>query len=73
MLFCFILADIVNRYTFCPNGLACMPKMFSKLMKPIYATLRSEGYIILSLYMIHVLVFVGRQKRVSKMLTVQNL
>ena len=26
-----------------PNGLACAPRLFTKLLKPVYATLQSEG------------------------------
>ena len=29
-----------------PNGLASAPRVFTKLMKPVYATLRSKGYLI---------------------------
>ena len=60
--FCFILANKVSQYTFYPNGLACIPRMFTKLIIPIYVGLKSEGKISLSLKMIHVVVFVGRQK-----------
>ena len=30
-----------------PNGLSCAPRLFTKLLKPIYATLREEGISIL--------------------------
>ena len=32
-------------FTCLPNGLACAPQLFMKLMKPVYATLRSAGFI----------------------------
>jgi ribonuclease HI len=32
-------------FTCCPNGLACVPRMFTKLLKPVYAKIRSEGHI----------------------------
>lgn len=30
-------------FTCLPNGLASAPRMFTKLMKPVYATLRAKG------------------------------
>ena len=35
-------------WQFCclPNGLACGPRKFTKLLKPVYATLRQEGHIV---------------------------
>jgi len=32
-------------FTYLPNGLASAPRVFTKLMKPVYATLRSKGYL----------------------------
>ena len=32
------------QFTALPNGLACAPRLFTKLLKPIFATLQSEGY-----------------------------
>lgn len=32
-------------YTCLPNGLACCPRFFTKLLKPIYACLRSQGFL----------------------------
>ena len=32
-------------FTCLPNGLACAPRLFTKLMKPVYAPLRSAGVI----------------------------
>ena len=33
----------IYEYTCLPNGLASAPRMFTKLMKPVYATLRGSG------------------------------
>ena len=33
------------QYTRFPNGLSNCPRYFTKLMKPVYATLRSQGYL----------------------------
>ena len=33
------------KFTCLPNGHACAPRLFTKLMKPVYATLRSAGFI----------------------------
>ena len=33
-------------FTCLPNGLASAPRVFTKLMKPVYVTLRSKGYLI---------------------------
>ena len=33
------------KFTCFPNGLACCPRQFTKLMKPVFATLRKEGHI----------------------------
>lgn len=32
-------------YTCLPNGLACCPRFFTKLLKPVYAHLRSQGFL----------------------------
>ncbi len=32
------------QFTCLPNGLACAPRKFTKLLKPVYATLRREGH-----------------------------
>lgn len=32
------------QYTAHPNGLACCPRQFTKLLKPVYATLRKQGH-----------------------------
>ena len=31
-------------YTCLPNGLACAPRIFTKLLKPIFSTLRKQGF-----------------------------
>ena len=31
------------QFTCLPNGLACAPRLFTKLLKPVYSTLREEG------------------------------
>lgn len=32
------------QFTSLPNGLACAPRLFTKLLKPVFATLQSEGH-----------------------------
>ena len=44
------------QFTAMPNGLACAPRYFTKLMKPVFATLRQKGYISTS-YLDDVLLF----------------
>ena len=44
------------QFTAMPNGLACTPRYFTKLMKPLFATLRQKGYISTS-YLDDVLLF----------------
>ena len=39
----FIWEDKTFQYTALPNGLSCGPRKFTKLMKPVYATLRRLG------------------------------
>jgi len=41
--FCFDSA--FYKYTCLPNGLASAPRIFTKLLKPVYATLRSMGHL----------------------------
>ncbi len=36
----------VYQFTCLPNGLACAPRKYTKMMKPVFATLRTKGYII---------------------------
>jgi hypothetical protein len=35
----------VYKFTCLPNGLACAPRLFTKLLKPIYSTFLSQGYL----------------------------
>ena len=41
----FLWDNTLYQYTCLPNGLASAPRMFTKLMKPMYATLREQRYI----------------------------
>ena len=41
----FIWRDKLYQFTALPNGYSAAPRLFTKLLKPIYAKLRSEGYI----------------------------
>ena len=41
----FIWGNTLYQYTCLPNGLASAPRYFTKLLKPVYATLRSQGYL----------------------------
>lgn len=36
---------ILYSYTCLPNGLSCCPRYFTKLLKPVYAHLRSQGWL----------------------------
>lgn len=33
------------QFTCLPNGLACAPRLFTKILKPVYATLRQRGHL----------------------------
>ena len=33
------------QFTCLPNGLACAPRLFTKILKPVYATLRQKSYL----------------------------
>ena len=33
------------QFTCLPNGLACAPRLFTKILKPVYATLRQKGHL----------------------------
>ena len=35
-------------FTCLPNGLSCAPRIFTKLLKPVFATLRSQGHLSVS-------------------------
>ena len=39
----FIWKHQLFQFTCLPNGLSCAPRIFTKILKPIYATLRSQG------------------------------
>lgn len=41
----FIWKDCIYQYTCLPNGLASAPRLFTKLMKVVYATLRRMGHV----------------------------
>ena len=41
----FIFEGILYQYTCLPNGLYSAPRLFTKLLKPVYATLRSMGHL----------------------------
>ena len=43
----FMWNNTLFQYTCLPNGLASAPRMFTKLLKPMFATLREQGHIIL--------------------------
>ena len=42
---CFIWGDKLFQYTCLPNGLASAPRLLTKLLKPVFAKLRSLGYV----------------------------
>ena len=41
----FLWRNRLFQYTCLPNGLASAPRYFTKLLKPVYSTLRSQGYL----------------------------
>ena len=41
----FLWRNRLFQYTCLPNGLASAPRNFTKLLKPVYSTLRSQGYL----------------------------
>ena len=41
----FFWRNTLFQYTCLPNGLASAPRCFTKLLKPVYSTLRSQGYL----------------------------
>lgn len=41
----FIWKGTLYQYTCLPNGLSRAPRLFTKLLKPVYASLRSKGYV----------------------------
>lgn len=40
----FVWRDKVLQYTCFPNGLACAPRKFTKLLKPVFSMMRQEGH-----------------------------
>lgn len=47
-LLCFKWKDTIYKFTCLPNGVAEGPRIFTKLMKPVFAYLRKRGYSITS-------------------------
>lgn len=41
----FIFNSSLYQYTCLPNGLSCAPRVFTKLLKPVYSTLHNLGYL----------------------------
>ena len=41
----FVWKEQIYEFTCCPNGLSCMPLKFTKLLKPLYAKLRTDGHV----------------------------
>jgi hypothetical protein len=41
----FCWKNTLYKFTCLPQGLACAPRLFTKLMKPVFATLRERGHI----------------------------
>ena len=37
--------DTLYKFTCLPNGLSCAPRMFTKLLKPVFSTLRKKGHV----------------------------
>lgn len=33
------------QFTCLPNGLSCAPRLYTKILKPVYATIRKEGHL----------------------------
>ena len=42
----FIWQNTVFEYLVAPNGLACVPRKFTKIMKPVFSMLRSHGHVV---------------------------
>lgn len=41
----FLWKDKLYQYTCLPNGIGCAPRLFTKLLKPVYSTLRQNGHV----------------------------
>ena len=40
----FVICNKVYQYVALPNGISCAPRQYTKLLKPVYATLRQLGH-----------------------------
>ena len=40
----FVFSDKIYQYTCLPNGISCAPRLFTKLLKPVFSTLRQLGH-----------------------------
>ncbi len=40
----FLWNGMMYKFTCLPNGLACCPRKFTKLMKPVFSALRQQGH-----------------------------
>ena len=40
----FVFQNTVYQYVSLPNGISCAPRLFTKLLKPVYASLRQMGH-----------------------------
>jgi len=41
----FVWDNKLNQFTCLAQGLACAPRLFTKVMKPVFATLRGKGHL----------------------------
>ena len=41
----FVWRKKLYQFTCLPNGLACAPRVFTKLLKPVFSTLRQRGHV----------------------------
>ena len=48
----FIWNDTTLQFTCLPNGLACAPRKYTKMMKPVYACLQAAGHTVTVFWMI---------------------
>ena len=39
----FVFSDKIYQYTCLPNGISCAPRLFTKLLNPVFSTLRQLG------------------------------
>ena len=40
----FVFSGKIYQYTCLPNGISCAPRLFTKLLKPVFSTLRQLGH-----------------------------